>query len=607
MRNKSWKDTKDLVNATVYVDGQEVIYNELELVQTYGQHDYFTLSLDYDVFGHAFMDNPLHEIKLLGKRVTIEFSHGNLEDNRYVFVGLVMDMSIRAEEGQHARIILKGGSNSVLLDRGKRYQAFGDTSLSHVFNQITEGLSLNKFRRFNNPKYDDPIDFLMQYNETDWEFLQRLAYLFGENMYYDGSQLVFGNYPDKPAVSITYDEEIQGMEFTARLLHNEFTYYQYLDNYDRTIEAQSTNRPRRATNFIAEARDQADIHLHTRELRIPSEAVVADGFEIQEMAHRRNERTAAQTMVITGKAKTYIPFVGRIIEVNLPDSVDALPIVGTYRVMKAIHRIDHKNKYSNTFEGASARMATAPIAQPNLPLAVSMPAIVVKNDDPNKGGKVKVNFPYGGPQESYWMRVMSVDAGVSDKVATNRGMVFIPEIGDQVMIGFELGDPNRPYVMGSLFNEKTGKGGGASNTVKSIITRSGHTLKFTEDESIELYDSSGNHITLDTKGKNITLKAPETISLIARNIQLQASEHIISTAGQNIAMTAERNITENAGENHEMSANNSHVQVVNNTTVQTKKYFVTCESGRIEATIDNLQLASSKEVEAQSTKRVKLF
>lgn len=73
-----------------------------------------------------------------------------------------------------------------------------------------------------------------------------------------------------------------------------------------------------------------------------------------------------------------------------------------------------------------------------MPIAASVQAVIVSNADPDKSGKVKVNFPFGGPQESYWMRVMSLDAGISDKVSTNRGMVFIPEEGDQVMIGFEI-------------------------------------------------------------------------------------------------------------------------------------------------------------------------
>jgi len=556
MENKSWSDTNGLVNATVYVDGQEMNYNGLELVQEYGQHDRFTLMLDYDVFGNKFMDNPMNEIKLLGKRVTIEFTHGKSEDNKYTFVGLVTDMRMRAEEGRHAQLVLTGASPTILLERGKRYQAFGDTSLSSVFNQVTEGLSTSAIKRMNNPKYADPIDFLMQYNETDWQFLQRLAYLFGENMHYNGTELVFGSGMDKARVPIIYDKELKTMEFSSHLLHNDFTYYQYLDNYDMTLETSSTTRPRKATNFIAQAREQADKHLHTRDLRVPSEAVVADSFEIQEMTHRRNERTAAKTMRMTGEAKTYIPFVGRLVEVNLPETIDALPIVGTYRIMKATHRIDHNNRYTNNFEGASGIMMTAPIEEPYMPKADSMQAVVISNADPENSGKVKVNFPYGGSQESYWMRVMSTDAGTSDKVSTNRGMVFIPEVGDQVMIGFEMGDPNRPYVMGSLFNGKTGKGGGVNNAVKSIITRSNIMIVFNDDQkSLHIEDPSGNTWDMDGQG-NIKVNAPKNMTFtVGENLSIQVGNDYKLEVGANMNSNVGKDSKLEIVGDHEFKAN----------------------------------------------------
>jgi type VI secretion system secreted protein VgrG len=52
-------------------------------------------------------------------------------------------------------------------------------------------------------------------------------------------------------------------------------------------------------------------------------------------------------------------------------------------------------------------------------------------------------------------------------------MVFIPEIGDQVMLGFRYNDPNRPFVMGSMYNGTTGAGGQEKNHLKSIFTRGG--------------------------------------------------------------------------------------------------------------------------------------
>lgn len=64
------------------------------------------------------------------------------------------------------------------------------------------------------------------------------------------------------------------------------------------------------------------------------------------------------------------------------------------------------------------------------------------------------------------------NAGTSDAVSKNRGLVFVPEVGDQVMIGYEHGNPDRPYVSGAMFHSGSGQGGGDNNQLKTIITRS---------------------------------------------------------------------------------------------------------------------------------------
>jgi uncharacterized protein involved in type VI secretion and phage assembly len=94
-------------------------------------------------------------------------------------------------------------------------------------------------------------------------------------------------------------------------------------------------------------------------------------------------------------------------------------------------------------------------------------------------------------------------------------MVTIPEDGDLVILGFEYGDPSRPYVIGSMFSEKTSAGGGEGNKSKSITTRSGSTITLDDDKgSAELKDKHGSDSKMTLDGnKNITIDADTSITI----------------------------------------------------------------------------------------------
>ena len=153
-----------------------------------------------------------------------------------------------------------------------------------------------------------------------------------------------------------------------------------------------------------------------------------------------------------------------------------------------------------------------------MPLAETQMATVLSNADPQGKSRVRVrmNWQTNGMQTG-WVRVMTPDGGSSSDVKSNRGFVFIPEVGDQVLLGFRHGDPARPYVMGSLFNGTTGNGGGSNNSIKSLKTRSGISVILNDDnKSLEIKDAGGSSIHLDGNG-NILINAPKNIQFHAGN------------------------------------------------------------------------------------------
>lgn len=143
--------------------------------------------------------------------------------------------------------------------------------------------------------------------------------------------------------------------------------------------------------------------------------------------------------------------------------------------------------------------------------------IVTDNNDPENLCRVKVKFPWlSGDDESNWARVASPMAG------KERGMTFLPEVDDEVLVAFEYGDINMPYVIGSLWNgvDKPPYGNDdGKNNIRIIKSRSGHVIKLDDtegEEKIEIADKEKkNMIIIDIKKKKISLVSEKDIEISA--------------------------------------------------------------------------------------------
>lgn len=172
-------------------------------------------------------------------------------------------------------------------------------------------------------------------------------------------------------------------------------------------------------------------------------------------------------------------------------------------------------------------------------------AEVTNNKDPRKWGRVKVKYRWReNAPESDWARVAALAGG------KDRGTLWLPEVGDEVLVAFDKGDIDHPFVLGGLWNgvdvpPETNDDG--QNDTKLIRTRSGHEIKFFDkagQESItiqtkgghslfmddtaggaliELKDSSGeNTITIDTVGNSITIESALSLKIKSQTIDIEA-------------------------------------------------------------------------------------
>ena len=167
-----------------------------------------------------------------------------------------------------------------------------------------------------------------------------------------------------------------------------------------------------------------------------------------------------------------------------------------------------------------------------LPRSEVQVAKVTANADPKNQGRVQVQFDWqSGSDTTDWIRVMTPDAGGSDKVSKNRGFMAIPEIGDQVMVGFQHQLPDRPFVMGSMFHGKVGGGGGAGNNVKSLSGKSGNIICLNDGAGIEIKDKAGNHVTLSGTGDVTTTVSNNSTENIGNELAINATTSVTITVG----------------------------------------------------------------------------
>ncbi len=187
--------------------------------------------------------------------------------------------------------------------------------------------------------------------------------------------------------------------------------------------------------------------------------------------------------------------------------------------------------------------------------------VVSNNKDDDGLGRVKVTFPWlSEDEESNWARVATLMAGYDSQKSLKRGTFFLPEVGDEVLVAFEHGDINRPYVIGALWNgvdKPPLANDDGKNNVRLIQSRSGHVITLDDtdgSEKIEVKDKTGknsivwdaasNTITISTD-KDIALKAPQgKISLDAQEVSIKSSANTtVEASGTMTVKGATVNIT----------------------------------------------------------------
>ncbi|WP_082798821.1 phage baseplate assembly protein V [Chryseobacterium cucumeris] len=537
-----------VVKLDVVIEGQIIKhFKHFKLTQSAAKHHEFNLMLAHDALGNAENHNLEEAQSFLGKRITVVFKYKDVEKGaERNFVGVITEVGFSQEKGSLGNIVLKGFSPTVLLDAAPHIQSFGGgqpVSLNSIADQvIREGLGQNKFD-FRIDAQHGNVAYSSQYEETHYNYLARIAEAYGEQFYYDGEVLHFGKLPpqEKP-VKLTYGSSVSDIAVKMKAQHVNPTFYGYNSSKNEKLTTGSS-KISHTSDIAKRAYEISEKIFTTPSLRVAP--IKATSFMDIDASQKGTAGSKASEVFITSGTTT-VPFLypGCTADIEMrKSSTNETSYFTKLMIIEVTHEVDARGYYDGKFEAIAADTGFIPRPEFETPRAEAQFAKVISNTDPMNQGRVQVQFDWqNGPDSTEFIRVMSPDAGSSDKVNKNRGFMSVPEVGDQVIVNFVHQHPDRPFVMGGMFHGSIGAGGGAGNNIMSFSGRSGAELK---------YDNGAGSMNLKDQG--------------GANMFFDGSGNVIHNANNNSTKTVGNDKTDKIGNNKKLEVGCDHISDVGNT------------------------------------------
>ncbi|UKB85193.1 phage baseplate assembly protein V [Chryseobacterium sp. MEBOG06] len=553
-----------VVKMDIVIEGKMIKhFKYFRLHQSVKRHHDFELTLAHDTLD-GVQNHDLEEAQqFLGKRLTVVFKYKDVEGSpERTFVGVITKVGFSQENHSLGNIVLKGYSPTILLDAAPHTQSFGGDQPVNMgiiaTNVIKQGIENSKFDVKINAKASSQILYSAQYNETHYNYLCRMAEAYGEQFYYDGEVLHFGNMPPQnKSLELVYGSNVTDITVELKAVHIKPQFYGY--NSSSNAKLTSGETPiKHVGNLAQTAYKNNDGIFKTPSLQV---APIKAATDMDVVISQTSTAGSKAVEVFTVSGGTTIPFLypGCVADINMRKTDTNKTSYFTKLMMtEVIHEVDALGRYSGRFEAIASDTGYIPTPDFTLPIAQPQIATVISNTDPLGQGRVTVRFDWQLHDTTNFIRMMSPDAGGTDQITQNRGYVAIPEVGDQVMVGFVHNHPDRPFVMGGMFHGGTGLGGGVDNHLKSIQTRSGIRILMNDTEgSVNIIDPSGNNYFMDGSG------------------------NIIVTAPKNMTFNAGENLSINVGKDMKTSVGNDNsIDIINNHRFNSKNYTQTVNENK---------------------------
>lgn len=521
------------------------------LQEIMGGHASFSLecmALDEGIVGAVSGSQP--QLDALFKQIGKEFKITLLSPDRLAtrhtltFTGIIMDVRANRQRGGGYRVILEGYSRSILMDLAAKIASIpedGMGTLKNIFDQ--KGKTYGDLLALNIPDAEPVPQGMFQYFETDFDFLMRLAERHLVWCFFDGARLHFDTQLPDQEVELTmgptrFENALDTLEMSGGVTQGSFNL--------STFDSQKREAYFKTSDGMASPGDlhpwadrsrQAFNEIHLRNGDLLAEFRMRSLSEVETQITNRFKSWTGNLVHVHGTSSNADVRIAKRLKITgMADTQN-----GKYVLTRVSHTLDVvTGTYSNDFEAVPLAGAFPAFSRRRQPAFAIFPAVVVDKDGGawtnERMGQVKVSPFANNPTAHIWARVVQPYAGAES------GFFTMPELGDEVLVGFEEGDPTRPIVIGSVYNKNQSKLFDKlkeldKNMGKGFLTKAGNKILIQDEKDKE----------------SILISSPDEKNFVklsldgGAHIRVQTNGHLNLHAGGSISITAGGDINIEAG------------------------------------------------------------
>jgi phage protein D len=467
--------------------------------------------------GLRWIDSPL-----LGPGRAIEITAvgtAGRKSARPVFDGEIVELEPEFGAKTH-RLTVRAFDRLHRLARGQRVRSFQNVTDSDVAARLAREAGLQPDVVATRKVHE----YLFQNGETNLEFLRRRAAAVGYLLYVAGRKLCFKPLARSGApVELSWGATLG--EFRLRMTTLSQVSHVVARGWDPGSRQEIVSE-------VETGQGMRDIGESA-----PGGAVAEEAFQIETTLlvahtpiHDQSEADQLSRAVADRQAERFIEAEGAcggnpsiVAGTSVRITSIGRRFGGVYFVTGATHCFRAGQAYSTQFaisgQTPSTLLRLLQRDEPAVSRAGLVIGIVTDNKDPLGWGRVKVRYPWLSEEHaSDWARVVAPGAGAQ------RGLEFLPEIDDEVLVGFDRGDIHHPYVLGGLWNGKDRPPKGSDQAIaggrvqqRLIRSRSGHTITLDDGENggVTIADRNGNRIVFDSGRNGVSVDVKGDLSIKA--------------------------------------------------------------------------------------------